>query len=358
MTLLLASVNGAAEAENAVARGVDIVDLRGDATPDSLREVLAAVAGRRAVSAGASDPAQLDALEDTGVDYLKILTRGDAEVIAAAAPLARRTNLLGIMIAEDGIDDTAIAAIAAMASHGFAGVILNTTAGRNLIDALEIPTLRDFTDMVRHHGMIVGLAGALEQPDIPRLLLLEPDILAFRFDGAGIEPIRAQIPVDQRRRPRAGAKVDYRLARPPETEVRRGDKSELDRIFVHDFVLPMRIGTYARERDTEQNVRFCVDVAITRAGSLPRNMPDVLSYDIITDSIRMIAARGHVALVETLAEEVAAAVLRHPRAAKVTVRVEKLETGSGSVGVEITRTPSAEASVHQLFAESDPKASG
>ena len=126
---------------------------------------------------------------------------------------------------------------------------------------------------------------------------------------------------------------------------------------MHDFVLPMRIGTYARERDLEQNVRFSVDVAITRSGSVPRNMPDVLSYDVITDSIRMIAARGHVALVETLAEEVAASVLRHPRAANVTVRVEKLETGSGSVGVEITRAPSAEASVHQLFAETDPKAS-
>jgi len=351
MTLLLASVNGATEAENAVACGVDIVDLRGDATPESLREVLAAVAGRRAVSAGASDPAQLDALADTGVDYLKVLTRGDEELIAAAAPLARRTNLLGIVIAEDAIDE---ASIAAMAAHGFAGVILNTTGGRNLIDALEIAALRDFTDMVRQHGMIVGLAGALEQPDVPRLLLLEPDILAFRFEGASIEQIRNQIPVDQRRRARAGAKVDYRLARAPEGEARG---PELDRIFVHDFVLPMRIGTYARERDIEQNVRFSVDVAITRSGGVPRNMPDVLSYDVITDSIRMIAARGHVALVETLAEEVAAAVLRHPRAANVTVRVEKLETGSGSVGVEITRTPSAEASVHQLFAETDPKAS-
>ena len=355
MTLLLASVNGAAEAEVAVARGVDIVDLRGDATPESLREALAAVAGRRAVSAGASGLAQLVALADTGVDYLKVLTRHDEEIIAAAAPLARRTNLLGIALAEDAIDE---AAIAAMAAAGFAGVILNTTGGRNLIDVLDVASLGDFADVARRHGLTVGLAGALELPDIPRLLLLEPDMLAFRFDAATIEPIRAQIPPDQRRRARAGAKVDYRLARAPESETRKGEKSELDRIFVHDFVLPMRIGTYARERDLEQNVRFSVDVAITRSGSVPRNMPDVLSYDVITDSIRMIAARGHVALVETLAEEVAAAVLRHPRAANVTVRVEKLETGSGSVGVEITRAPSAEASVHQLFAETDPKASG
>jgi dihydroneopterin aldolase len=311
--------------------------------------VLAAVAGRRAVSGGAADTAQLAQLADTGADYLKVLVRDDLEIIAAAEPAAQRTSLLGIVLAEDDLDETAIEA---MAASGFAGVILNTTGGRNLLEALDVPTLGRFIEMARHHGLTAGLAGALEPPDIPRLLLLDPDILAFRFEPATFEGIRAQVPPDQRRRARAAAKVDYRLARPPEGEMR---KSGLDRIFVHDFVLPMRIGTYAREREVEQNVRFSVDVGIARAGDVPRGMHDVLSYDVITDSIRMIAARGHVALVETLAEEVASAVLAHPRAASVTVRVEKLDTGAGRVGVEITRSRPLEASVHQLFSESDGK---
>jgi dihydroneopterin aldolase len=349
MTLLLAGVNGPEEADAAVARGADIVDLRGDASPEGLRAVLAAVAGRRAVSGGAADTAQLAQLADTGADYLKVLVRDDLEIIAAAEPAAQRTSLLGIVLAEDDLDETAIEA---MAASGFAGVILNTTGGRNLLEALDVPTLGRFIEMARHHGLTAGLAGALEPPDIPRLLLLDPDILAFRFEPATFEGIRAQVPPDQRRRARAAAKVDYRLARPPEGEMR---KSGLDRIFVHDFVLPMRIGTYAREREVEQNVRFSVDVGIARAGDVPRGMHDVLSYDVITDSIRMIAARGHVALVETLAEEVASAVLAHPRAASVTVRVEKLDTGAGRVGVEITRSRPLEASVHQLFSESDGK---
>jgi FolB domain-containing protein len=352
MTLLLAGVNGPTEAEAAVARGADIIDLRGDATAESLREVLAAVAGRRTVSAGVGDVASLAALADTGVDYLKVLTRTDVDTIQAAAPMAQRTSLLAIMLAEDEVDETAIKTLAA---SGFAGLILNTTGGRNLLDALDVATLGRFTEMVRRHGLTVGLAGALEPPDIPRLLLLEPDILAFRFEAATFDGLRAQIPPDPRRRARAPAKVDYRLARPPEGDAR---KSGLDRIFVHDFVLPMRIGTYARERDFDQNVRFSVDVSIARASDLPRGMHDVLSYDVITDSIRMIAARGHVALVEALAEDVAAAVLAHPRAVNLTVRVEKLETGSGNVGVEITRGRPSEASVHQLFVDSDPKASG
>jgi FolB domain-containing protein len=343
MTLLLASIGGPAEAEAAVARGADIVDLRGEATPDSLREILAVVAGRRAVMAGAGSLAALDALADAGADYLKILTRDDHDAIAAAAGLARRTRLIGIMLAEDGIDR---GAIRLMGESGFAGLILNTGGKRNLLGMLDITALADVADAARERDLMVGFAGALEPPDIPRLLLLQPDILAIRHDAA-IDGIRAQIPPDQRRRARAGTKVDYRLARAPEPEAR---KETLDRIFVRDFVLPLEIGTYARERDTRQNVRFSIEVGIARPADVPQDMHQVLSYDVITDSIRMIAARGHVALAETLAEQIAAAVLAHPRALSVMVRVEKLDTGPGSVGVEITRERVAEAAtVHPLF---------
>ena len=355
MTLLLASVNGPAEAEDAVARGVDIIDVQGAAPPERVRAVLAAVAGRRSVSAGAGEAPQAEALADAGAEYIRVLSRQSETIIEAASALTRRANVLGIMLADDGIEEDAIAS---MQAQGFAGVILNTSGGRNLLDVLDIAALADFIDMVRARGMMAGLAGALEPPDVPRLLLLDPDILAFRFDAATIDGIRALIPPDQRRsRAKSSrtkpAKVDYRLAAP-----RAEARKELDRIFVHDFVLPMRIGTYARERGKMQNVRFSVDVTVARPSDVPADMRDVLSYDVITDSIRMIAARGHIALAETLAEQVASAVLAHPRAANVTVRVEKLDTGSGSVGVEITRDRPAEAaSVHQLY-ESDPKASG
>ncbi|HKS60920.1 MAG TPA: (5-formylfuran-3-yl)methyl phosphate synthase [Xanthobacteraceae bacterium] len=352
MTLLLASVDGPAQAEDAVARGVDIIDMQGAPSPERVRAVLAAVAGRRSVSAGASEAAQAEALADAGAEYVRVLSRHSQDIVAAASPLTRRAGVLGIMLAEDGIEESAIAA---MEAQGFVGVILNTTSGKNLLDALDITALADFIDMVRAHGMMAGLAGALEPPDVPRLLLLDPDILAFRFDAATIDGIRALIPPDQRRARAKPAKVDYRLAAPRTADVRK----ELDRIFVHDFVLSMRIGTYTRERDELQQVRFSVDVSIARPSDVPADMRDVMSYDVITDSIRMIAARGHIALAETLAEQVAAAVLAHPRAANVTVRVEKLDTGSGSVGVEIVRhRPAEAASVHQLYSEADPKASG
>lgn len=110
-----------------------------------------------------------------------------------------------------------------------------------------------------------------------------------------------------------------------------------DRIFVHDFVLPVRIGAFDREHDKPQQVRFNVDARIARPARTPERLPEVFSYDLITDGIRAIVAQGHIHLVETLAERIAASVLAHPQILSVTVRVEKLEVGPGSVGVEITR---------------------
>jgi dihydroneopterin aldolase len=111
----------------------------------------------------------------------------------------------------------------------------------------------------------------------------------------------------------------------------------LDRIFVHDFVLPMCIGAFDSEHERAQKVRFNVDACIARPARVPERLHEVFSYDLITDGIRAIVAQGHIHLVETLAERIAAMVLAHAAIRQVTVRVEKLEVGPGAVGVQITR---------------------
>jgi dihydroneopterin aldolase len=219
---------------------------------------------------------------------------------------------------------------------------------------------------------MVGLAGSLEAPDIPRLLLAAPDVLGFRralcgngdrtasVSGEAIDVVRALIPADSRLAsdPGRSGKIDYRLL------AARGyapdkDQVETDRIFVRDFVLPVRIGAYAHERDKPQNVRFNVDVNVLRADRAAVDIRDVFSYDLITDAIRMIVADEHIALVETLAERIAALLLTRPRVAGVTVRVEKLEVGPGGTGIEIVRRRIMDvANVRQLYpaaSETDPK---
>jgi dihydroneopterin aldolase len=126
--------------------------------------------------------------------------------------------------------------------------------------------------------------------------------------------------------------------------------AESDKVFVRDFVLPVRIGAYSRERGKPQRVRFNIEVELMRPAHAAEDMRDVLSYDIIMDGIRMIVAREHIGLLETLVERVAALVLGHDRALRATVRAEKLDVISGGVGVEITRErPDEVAKVHELF---------
>jgi dihydroneopterin aldolase len=150
-------------------------------------------------------------------------------------------------------------------------------------------------------------------------------------------------------------KVDYRLLsargyHPATAE----DDAVSERIFVRDYVLPVRIGAYSHERDAPQKVRFDVSVDVSRSHAAPPGMGQVLSYDLITDGIAAIVAEGHVDFVETLAERIGKHVLRDPRARRITVRVEKLELGPGGVGVELTMgQPDAAAGANPLLAMLD-----
>jgi dihydroneopterin aldolase len=94
-------------------------------------------------------------------------------------------------------------------------------------------------------------------------------------------------------------------------------------------------------------VRLNVEARIYRGDRVAEDMGDVFSYDLIKDSIRMVAAQEHIAFVETLAERIAGLILTYPRVASVTVRIEKLDIGAG---VEIVRERRAEvAKVHHLY---------
>lgn len=393
MTLMLASVTGPQEAEIALAHGADIIDLKdstngafGAVSPDTVRATLGVVSSRRPVSAVAGElpmePAAVlaaaTAMADAGAEYVKVgLFPGAqrADCIRALSQLAHRTKLVGVLFADEGADHALIPLIA---ESGFTAVMLDTARKGNggLLAHKDVPELANFMDAARAKSLLVGLAGSLEAPDIPRLLLLAPDILGFRgalcadgdrsgsLDAWAIDEIRGLIPIDVRRMSHnrlSPAKIDYRLlaARGYSFDP-RGD-GNTDQIFVHDFVLPVRIGAYAREREKPQDVRVSVDVKVLRASHAPKDMRDVLSYDVITDSIRMIVAQEHIALVEMLAERIAAVVLTHPRAVSATIRVEKLDVGPGAVGIVITRErPTESAKVHHLFpamaAENEPKA--
>ncbi|HLN09568.1 MAG TPA: (5-formylfuran-3-yl)methyl phosphate synthase [Xanthobacteraceae bacterium] len=387
MTLFLASVNGPDEAEVALARGADIIDLKDaargalGALPEAtVRATVDAIGRRRPVSTVTGDltmepdviTAAVSAMAATGIDFVKVgLFPGERreDCVRALAPLAARMKIVGVMFADDGPD---LALLPLLAGSGFTGVMLDTArkGAGGLLERMDIPALGEFVTACRRHGLLTGLAGSLELPDIPRLLLLDPDLLGFRgalcagqqrtmaIDPDSIRVVRELIPFDRRSAAHDGRevmKVDYRLLAARGYAADAGDDAPADRIFVRDFVAPVRIGAYSRERDRPQRVRFNVDVAVRRSGHTAEDMRDVFSYDVVTDGIRMIVAREHIALLETLAERVAVLVLAHERVIRVTVRAEKLDVGPGGVGVEITRQRPAEvAGVHQLYPAASP----
>ena len=112
----------------------------------------------------------------------------------------------------------------------------------------------------------------------------------------------------------------------------------VDRVFMHDLVLDVEIGVYTHEKGVTQRVRFSVDVDLIPAvHALNDDIRQAFDYDTIIKGIKTIIARGHINLVETLAEEVAMLCLAHPRAQSVRVMIEKLDKEPGAVGIEIVR---------------------
>ena len=113
-----------------------------------------------------------------------------------------------------------------------------------------------------------------------------------------------------------------------------------DQILIEGLVLPAFIGVFEHEYEATQSVRIDVTVDVLPLG--PRDEPDaqnIVRYDYIVADIKTHLAKGHVDLVETLAEDIATLCLAYDRAEQVCVAVAKLEAfeEAQAVGVRITR---------------------
>jgi len=116
-----------------------------------------------------------------------------------------------------------------------------------------------------------------------------------------------------------------------------------DSIFVRDFIVDCNVGVYAEEQGVTQRVRFTVEARLSPdVFSVEDEMAEVPSYADIIDIIVELARGGHIKLVETFAERIAARVLADQRIVAVRVMLEKLERGPLR-GVEIIRPATRDA---------------
>ncbi len=330
MTRMLARVTGEEETRLAAEAGVDGVEvwLPAVSDPAALRAIRAACPGllRLRVEAAAALPGAIEAAMSCGVDEIALPAGSiqDAAALLRTAAARAHLGLVAVVVADD--DPLVRPASPARAA------MLDAPVGRRLVDKVAIDGLDAFARACRGGALPFGFAGGLEAPDVARLLLLRPDYLVFGI--ALRHGLRADAPLD----PKAVAAIRALVPREAAGAAAAAPGAgETDVIFVHDFVAHLSIGAYQAERGVRQRVRFSVDADVSRAKAAPTDMAGIFSYDIIIETVRVLAARAHVTFVETLAEEMAATLLAYPRVQSVSVKVEKLDVIDGAIGVAIRR---------------------
>ena len=88
-------------------------------------------------------------------------------------------RLVAVLFADLGPD---FELLPRLARAGFAGALLDTAhkgKGR-LLEHFDIGALSAFVERCHALGLEAGLAGSLEAPDVPRLLVTGADVLGFR----------------------------------------------------------------------------------------------------------------------------------------------------------------------------------
>ena len=117
-------------------------------------------------------------------------------------------------------------------------------------------------------------------------------------------------------------------------------RNSLRHVFIRDLLLPCSIGVHQDEKTKPQQIRINLDLAVKEStDALNDQIENVVNYEEIVIGVRALIARGHVNLVETLADDIATMCLEDLRVRSVRVQIEKLDVfeDATSVGVEIER---------------------
>jgi uncharacterized protein (UPF0264 family) len=201
MTALLVSVRDAAEAEDAVAAGADLLDIKepragslGAAAPETIAEIIGVVAGRRPLSAALGELANgsldLNFIAHE-VQFAKLGLAGCANRATWAADWQRALGKLPTGIAPVAVvyaDWQRAEApppgdvIAIGHRAGCRAMLIDTfdKRGPGLLGLWPLALLEKTIDAARSAEMLVVAGGQITDRDLPVLLPLAPDYIAVR----------------------------------------------------------------------------------------------------------------------------------------------------------------------------------
>lgn len=114
-------------------------------------------------------------------------------------------------------------------------------------------------------------------------------------------------------------------------------------ILVNKLVLNALIGIHEYEKNKKQKISITLKLkANENFRDINDNIKNVVSYENIVNDIKSFINKGHVGLLETLAEEIFVICFKDKRILEAKIKIEKLEVFSEteSVGIEIQRKKS------------------
>ena len=118
----------------------------------------------------------------------------------------------------------------------------------------------------------------------------------------------------------------------------------MDIVFIRDLRVDTVVGIYDWERRIRQKVVFDLDMGTDiRRAAKSDNIDDTLDYKAVAKRVAQYVSEQEFQLVETLAENVAAIVLKefNVQWIKVTLHKPGAVSGSKSVGIIIERSANA-----------------
>lgn len=203
---LLVSVRDAAEAEEALLGGADLIDVKdpaqgslGKASDDAIRRILHQVACRRPVSAAFGELAEGHFCSIPGLAFAKWGLAGLAGQVGWEACLERRAAACppGTLVVSVAYADwrcaqaPSLAEVCLQALRKPGGVLLIDTHCKNaagsvpdrpahLLDWVTVEEIEEVVHRCRQGRVRVALAGSLGEDEISRLLPLGPDWIAVR----------------------------------------------------------------------------------------------------------------------------------------------------------------------------------
>ena len=110
-------------------------------------------------------------------------------------------------------------------------------------------------------------------------------------------------------------------------------------VLVKDLILKASVGIYPKEKIRKQKVRFNIFITATDNIKTKNDISDLVSYEDVIKNVKYIINRGHIPLIENLAQDIAKKCLINKKILKIEIMIEKLETfkEAESVGIKIIR---------------------